>query len=340
MKIHEPYEKLTLWKIKQARKHAKEKGPGSPEEKTIHHRVRLPMAKVDHFIDFINRPYFYQDVVYGTRVLKLDSGEKLTMPNVVRTVTRSTMIHQYLQYCVEEHFLLLSVRTLYKILEVREASQRKSFQRLDNIATDGAAGFESLENTVDELQTLGADPTWCKKKKTSLKECKRYLKTEYPVHCRDGQPSTCPNHCRDFALSDGNEEAFKVECDNAHDTVCNNCESLKSVMREIEDQLRSVSIAFYSSDHREDMLYDFANAKKDILNWKAHILRSCNQEKAKQDLLQNLSTSEAIVVMDWAMKFQQMKFREKQAERFGKRGLSWHISSVVFKDENSKEIEV
>ena len=40
------------------------------------------------------------------------------------------------------------------------------------------------------------------------------------------------------------------------------------------------------------------------------------------------------------MKFQQMKFREKQSEWFGKRGLSWHISSVIFKDENSKEIDV
>ena len=81
-------------------------------------------------------------------------------------------------------------------------------------------------------------------------------------------------------------------------------------------------------------------AKQSILDWKAHILRSSNQEKAKQDLLQNLTTSEAIVVMDWAIKFQQMKFGEKQSEWFGKRGLSWHISSVIFKDENSKEVEV
>ena len=35
-----------------------------------------------------------------------------------------------------------------------------------------------------------------------------------------------------------------------------------------------------------------------------------------------------------------MKFREKQSEWFGKRGLSWHISSVIFKDENSKEAVV
>ena len=35
-----------------------------------------------------------------------------------------------------------------------------------------------------------------------------------------------------------------------------------------------------------------------------------------------------------------MKFREKQSEWFGKRGLSWHISSVIFKDEDSREVEV
>ena len=119
MKYHKPYETLTRWQIKQARKHAKEKGPGLPQEKTFHHRIRLPMAKVDHLPDFINKPYFYQDAAYGTRVIKLETGEKLTMPNVVRTVTRSTMIHQYLQYCDEEDFSPRSVRTLYKILEVR-----------------------------------------------------------------------------------------------------------------------------------------------------------------------------------------------------------------------------
>ena len=94
------------------------------------------MAKVNHFVDFANRPYFYQDVAYGTRVIKLETGEKLAMPNVVCTVTRTTMITQYLQYCEEEAFLPLSTRTLYKILEVtREASQKRSLQGLDNSQT-------------------------------------------------------------------------------------------------------------------------------------------------------------------------------------------------------------
>lgn len=40
------------------------------------------------------------------------------------------------------------------------------------------------------------------------------------------------------------------------------------------------------------------------------------------------------------MKFQQMRYREEQADWFGKRGLNWWISSVVFIDKNSKELEV
>ena len=82
----------------------------------------------------------------------------------------------------------LSTRTLYKILEVREVSQRGSLQGLDNIATDGAAGFATLEKIEDELKSLGAESEWCVQSKTTLKACKRYLKTQYPVNCRHGQP--------------------------------------------------------------------------------------------------------------------------------------------------------
>ena len=95
-----------------------------------------------------------------------------------------------------------SAPELFKILEVREASQRRSLKGLDNIATDGAAGFETLQKIVDELKSLGAESEWCVQSKTTLKACKRYLKTQYPVNCRHGQPSTCPDQCRNFALSD------------------------------------------------------------------------------------------------------------------------------------------
>ena len=77
------------------------------------------------------------------------------MPNVIRKVTRSTIIRQYLQFCEEEQFEPLSSATLFRVHEVREASQQKSLSGLDNIAADGSAGFERLDRIVEELNQIG-----------------------------------------------------------------------------------------------------------------------------------------------------------------------------------------
>ena len=77
-------------------------GPGTIPEIKTKNRVRLDMWKVDHLVEFINRPYFYHDVSYGNKVLTLDNGDRIEMPNVVRILTRSTMIEQYLEYCKEQ----------------------------------------------------------------------------------------------------------------------------------------------------------------------------------------------------------------------------------------------
>ena len=46
-------------------------GPGQVTEEKIHHRGRINVTHVDHFVEFINRPYFSQDVSYGTKFLNL-----------------------------------------------------------------------------------------------------------------------------------------------------------------------------------------------------------------------------------------------------------------------------
>ena len=341
IEVHESYEPVTEWEIRKAKLHAKNNGPGVPFEKLVFHRVRLDSVKVNHFLEFINRPYFHQDVAYGTRTLKLSSGEQLLMPNVVRTVARSTMLAQYLQYCNEEEFEPLSRETLYRILEVREASQRKALQGLDNVAADGATAFDIIERVVDELEKAGAEPEWAVNVKEKLNDGKKYLKTNYKVHCKeDGSP--CADHCRLFALSDSSIEAFEHECNHQHNLQCDMCENLKLVVKEIEISLHNEqgTLHFYSTEQQEDLLYDFLQAKKHIFDWKAHILRSENQDQAKQDVLRSLDETSALITMDWAMKFQCQKYREKQSEWFGKRGLSWHVSSVIQKDRQAEELVV
>ena len=221
-KIHLPYGKLLMRQIHGARTHARTVGPGTVPEKKKYHRERVDMSKVDHFIDFINRPYFYHlyhGKSYGSRTLKLDKGKTMEMPNVARTVTRSTMLSQYTQFCPEENFQPLSRSTLFKILEVREASQRKSLQGLDNTAADGSAGFHTVEMIIDSLEKGGQTGEWCIDVKEKLRNAKRYLKTDYRVHCKP-EESACPDHCRKFSLGDENDSDYQEKCSHQHSEVC------------------------------------------------------------------------------------------------------------------------
>ena len=338
-KLHEPYESITTWQIKRARAHARECGPGLIVEKQSFHRVRLDTNLVDHFVDFINRPYFYQDVAFGTRKLKLDNGEEITMPNVVRTVTRSTMISQYLMFCEEEKVVPLSRATLFRILEVREASQQRSLCGLDNTAADGSAGFEGICKIVDDLQRMGEEKSWAEEMKKSIQAGKRYFKTEYRNHCQQDD-SGCPDHCLKFALSDASDSDLKEQCGHEHQTSCSQCDDISICLDKIGNVIKSKDTKFYSKEQQEDIIYDFERATKAINQWKAHIMRSTNQERAKQELLEKLDPSSNLIVMDWAMKFLQIRFREKQSDWYGKRGLSWHVSSVISRDGSTGELKV
>lgn len=270
--MHKTYEPITEWELRKAKLHANNEGPGVPVEKPIYHRVRLDAVKVNHFLDFINIYISHKDVAYETRTIKISRGGKLIMPNVIRTVTRSTMIAQYLELCQEESFEPLSQATLYRILEVREASQRKALKGLDNVAAEETAAFETLDKVVEELQKAGASPEWIGNIKERLNQGKKYLKTDYKVHCKEDS-SPCADHCRVFGLSDENNEDFKQECEHPHSLHCDSCENLKSVVEKIQTCVKneSQSIYFYGKEHQEDVIYNFLQAKKHIFDWKAHI---------------------------------------------------------------------
>lgn len=199
-------------------------------------------------MEFANRCHFYQDVAYGNKILKLDSGEKIQMPNVVRTVARSTMIKQYFEFCKEEQFKPLSQSTLIKILEVRVTSQHKSLQGLDNIAADGAAGFQTVARIIDDLEKEGGNKQGCNNAKRRLRDSKKYLKTDYPVHCKPDE-SACAEHCRKFALSDSCDPDFQAVCTHQLIESCDQCQTLKAVLDEVEAEIQGSSWNSYNQEH-------------------------------------------------------------------------------------------
>ena len=54
----------------------------------------------------------------------------------------------------------------------------------------------------------------------------------FQVHV--AKESSIPDHCRQYALSDPQNAAFKTVCNHTHDDRCDRCEELSMGLREID----------------------------------------------------------------------------------------------------------
>ena len=133
-----------------------------------------------------------------------------------------------------------------------------------------------------------------------------------------------------FALSDPVEERFSGECYHDHNRACPECKSIVDALKAIEDTLRNGDL-YLSEKQKERARWDLDHAVSRIDAWKAHLLRTFQQDQARQDTLNRLDDQTIMVINDWAMKLLPMRFRERQSQWFAKRGISWHFSAVVHK---------
>jgi hypothetical protein len=168
---------VTISMIDQARKRAIDVGAGASFLPTQLTRQKMDMTKAEHFVEFMLSPAFTQDVAFGTKNLKFDSGDKMAIPNVIRTVIITRIISLYQVYCAEHEYEALSRSSLYKIGHVCLASQRKALQGLDNISAVGLDGFDKLIECIEKIGEYRAeDMTQVRKQ---LLEGKNYMKTKF-----------------------------------------------------------------------------------------------------------------------------------------------------------------
>ena len=302
--------------IDEARRHADLRGPGKPSSPPEIRRMRLEATKTDHFLDFISSPSLLQDVSYGTKSLKLDSGEKLLVPAIIRTVIPSRIIKQYQSFCKSVEFKPYSERTLFRILDAC-----------------GVEAFDKLASIVTLLQDNGVDVSWANAITHDLKAGKRYLKTDYKTHM--SSEGRCKDHCTTFSLSDLNNAEYSESCNHEHDPACHECARLACVCDAITVKINEKNVS-WTEEQRVRVQYDHKQATNAILLRKAHLLRTVTQEKVKQDILANLDKGSTRMIMDWAMKFQPMEFRERMDDFFGKRGRSWHVTCAIKREDDGR----
>lgn len=147
-------------------------------------RQKIDPTQVEHFIEFITSQNVIQDLPFGTRKLRLTSGEEINIPNVIRLLIPSRLVDQYLHFCHETGFKPLGKSTLLKVIaESCGASVRKCMQGLDNYLAEGTRAFDDLRVIVDKLSQAGLTNEKVAQLQESLTEAKQYLKGDYKVGC-------------------------------------------------------------------------------------------------------------------------------------------------------------
>ena len=215
----------TKWKIDQARQHACDIGKGQTVVSEPVHRRRISTSQVQHFDDFISLPEMVQDVAFGTKTLKLDSGDFIIIPAAVRTMIPSRIIEEYQNYCTQIGFEPAGQRSLYRMIDVCATSLQTSPQGLDNTTAEGTDAVDNMNDLVDTLGNLGSSDQLTKLAHQGIKEAKRYLKTEFKGHV--GREKMCADYCTTYALNDPSEKKFQRPCLTSHNVECKSCIFLK-----------------------------------------------------------------------------------------------------------------
>lgn len=178
-------------------------------------RQRLNSQKIDYFISWIIESHLLISIPWGNTNLKLDDGQKISIPRQVLEARHSQIIHQYHQHCAEFSIEPLSARTVYSILASLQASKQKSISGIDDFVKEASDGWLELQRIIKQL------PISCENKKSLnclLENNKLYLQAKYEGHCDEKEQS--PTHCTVFALSQEKDQFYSQACNHSHDLCC------------------------------------------------------------------------------------------------------------------------
>ena len=102
-----------------------------------------------------------QDVAFGTKTLKLDSGDYIIT------------IEKYQSYCTQNGIEPAGQRSLYRMIDVCAASLQTSLQGLDNTTAEGTDAVDNMNDLVDTLGNLGSSDQFTKLAHQGIKEAKK-----------------------------------------------------------------------------------------------------------------------------------------------------------------------
>ena len=69
-------------------------------------------------------------------------------------------------------------------------------------------------------------------------------------------------------------------------------------LRRVQNAFSDPEVVFYSNDEKEDKLHDVQVSLESIYAWKRHLLRAVHQDRARQEVLDEVDSSKIFITQD------------------------------------------
>uniref|UniRef100_A0A914XRL7 Uncharacterized protein n=1 Tax=Plectus sambesii TaxID=2011161 RepID=A0A914XRL7_9BILA len=250
---------------------------------------------------------------YGSISAKTSSGDKFEIDSTLRLHRNEHITQMYERYLDgvygKGHEKGISRSAMWKILDTCSAHRKKAITGLDEFVANGRDAFDHIYQMLRTMLDRGfEDRDFVEMATKRLKESHQYLEGDYKLHVN--LTSRVADHCITYALSDPADEKFASPSEVAgqagshpHDTVCDRCEQLKSVLGDIRDHVLEYPLP---ENEKERVKGKYLAAERAIMEMRRHQLRSVLSSNTRKDIVDELGTygnADTLITLDWAMKW-------------------------------------
>ena len=276
------------------------KQPLKPPTETLQ---RYQQQTVKVAVTFIMSCFNVHQISRGNRIIMIDDVEE-HFPILVRRKIVKNILNDYIDHFPnkENRIGATSFQKIVRSITRKDQHSKKAVDYVSGILLyDNFTIIRQIVDYVENHNTLS----------TLVNSMEAFIMSKFESHI-----GSCHVTNPNFAFNLGVNE----QC------TCNTCELPFRVMQYLKTQVQECH-------HR--MLND-CNDKINL--YLGHRVRVHVQRVNIKEIMDNLKYSEAMIIMDFKMKFEAMYYREKTVDFYGKKGIMWHSSQVYtrYSDQDQK----
>ena len=252
---------------------------------------------------------------WGTKRVRSFDDNWVDFPAVIRKKSTEEIQRRYSAYCTS-----LSLKPLSRTSFIAVANELTRGQQKRKAAVDYVLGCLCYDNlgTVREIVEGEIQSVEVKQSvKAQIDAVEEFMKFSYLEHVSLDSDAL-------------NDQEFAFGTSSSSQPMTSDCKSCMIPYQVI----RNVSVSIEPCP--DDVRMALQDCQDKLMLFMSHQHRCKNQQdriaKAFETTERDTAREESLILVDYKMKMEPIRYREKTVECFGKRGMSWHGAVIFYSD--------